>query len=100
MDIPLARPSARPVILLLAGWALAVAASWVVPAALALEPPGARLAFLAFQVVAAALAVAAAAATLRRRVDLSRRLFALGLLPALWAVGVALWVGAQLYLAS
>ncbi len=96
----LARSSPRRLYLLLAAWLAAAASSWLLPAGAGLTPPTGWLVFLALQALAAGLAIAAAAAALRRRVDLSRPAFAGSFLPLLWGAGVAMWLGALLYLAS
>ncbi len=100
MATRLSRPSARPLALLALAWAAAVAASWWLPRAAGLDPARGWLALLGLQGVAAGLAVALALAALRRRVDLSRALFAASHLPLLWALGALIWLAALLVLAS
>jgi hypothetical protein len=100
MAMPLAPPSTRPLYVLLLVWAAVIAVSWLLPAVLGLDPAIGWLVFLALQAAATALAVAVAVAALRRRVDLSRAVFAASFLPLLWGLGVALWLGGLLYLAS
>lgn len=100
MSLHLDRPSLRPLWAPLALWGLLVVLSWLVPLLAGLDAARGWLVFLAAQALALTVAVAAALAAWRHRIDLSRPLFVASLLPLAWGLGLAAWLAALLVLAS
>ncbi len=100
MRHPFERTSPRRLWILLAAWLSLVAGSWLLPRLAGLEESSGRLLFFVVQAAAAGVGLAAALVAGRRRMDLSRWVFGLALLPLLWALGLAGRLALLLYLAS